>query len=87
MVKPKLSPGEIVRRLQMIEALAAEGLSVAEALRSVGVPQVEYDRWRIEYPGLGRTLGPLLVRDAQACEENAPFDARSSTQAAQVTRL
>jgi hypothetical protein len=60
MMKPKLSSGEIVRRLQMIEALAAEGLSVAEALRSVGVRQVEYDHWRSEYNGLGRTLGPLL---------------------------
>jgi hypothetical protein len=60
MMKPKLSPGEIVRRLQMIEAMAAEGLSVAQALRSVGVQQVEYDRWRIEYTGLGRTLGPPL---------------------------
>jgi hypothetical protein len=45
-MKPKLSPGEIVRRLQMIEGLTAEGLSVADALRSVGVRQVEYDRWR-----------------------------------------
>jgi hypothetical protein len=44
----------------MIEALTAEGLPVAEALRSVGVRQVEYDRWRVEYNGLGRTLGPLL---------------------------
>jgi putative transposase len=58
-MKPKLSPGEIVRRLQMIEGLTAEGLSVAEALRSVGVRQVEYDRWRVEYYSLGRMLGPL----------------------------
>jgi len=61
-VKLKLSPGEIVLMLQMIEALTADGLSIAEALRSVGVRQVEYDRWLIEYKGLGRTLGPLPVR-------------------------
>lgn len=60
MMRSKLSPREIVQRLQMIEALTAEGLSVAEALRSVGVRQIEYDRWRVEYNGLGRTLGPLL---------------------------
>lgn len=60
MMKPKLSPREIVERLQTIEALTAEGLPVAEALRSVGMREAEYDRWRVEYNGLGRTLGPLL---------------------------
>jgi putative transposase len=60
MMKPKLSPREIVERLQMIEALTAEGLPVAEALRAVGMREVEYERWRVEYNGLGRTLGPLL---------------------------
>jgi putative transposase len=60
MMKPKLSPREIVERLQTIEALTAEGVPVAEALRSVGMREVEYERWRVEYNGLGRTLGPLL---------------------------
>ena len=60
MMRPKLSPREIVQRLQTIEALTAEGLPVAEALRSVGMRQLEYERWRVEYNGLGRTLGPLL---------------------------
>jgi hypothetical protein len=44
----------------MIETLTAEGLPVAEALRSVGMREAEYERWRIQYNGLGRTLGPLL---------------------------
>ena len=60
MIRSRLSPKEIVQRLQMIEALTAEGLPVAEALRSVGMREAEYDRWRVEYNGLGRTLGPLL---------------------------
>jgi hypothetical protein len=60
MMRLRLSPREIVRRLQMIETLTADGLPLAEALRSVGVRRVEYDRWRVEYNGLGRTLGPLL---------------------------
>ena len=60
MMRSKLSPREIVQRLQMIEALTAEGLPVAEALRSVGMRAAEYDRWRVEYNGFGRTLGPLL---------------------------
>ena len=60
MMRSRLSPREIVRRLQMVEALTAEGLPLADALRSVGIRQVEYDRWRVEYNGLRRTLGPLL---------------------------
>ena len=60
MIRPKLSPREIVQRLQTIESLVIEGLPVAEALRSVGMSEAEYERWRVEYNGLGRTLGPLL---------------------------
>jgi hypothetical protein len=60
MAKPKLSPREIVQRLQMIETLTIEGMPVAEAIRSAGVLPAEYDRWRLEYNGLGRTLGPLV---------------------------
>jgi hypothetical protein len=60
MLKSRLSPREIVQRLQMIETLTAEGLPVGDALRSVGMGQAQYDRWRAEYSGLKRTLGPLL---------------------------
>ena len=60
MMRSKFTPREIVQRLQTIETLTAEGLPVAEALRSVGMGEAEYDRWRVEYNGLRRTLGPLL---------------------------
>ena len=60
MMRSRLSPKESVQRLQMIETLTAEGLPVTEALRVVGMREAEYDRWRIEYNGLRRTLGPLL---------------------------
>jgi hypothetical protein len=60
MVRSRLSPREIVRRLQIIEALTAEGLPLADALRSAGMREAEYERWRDEYSGLRRTLGPLL---------------------------
>ena len=33
---------------------------MVEALRSVRMDETEYDRWRSEYSGLGRTLGPFL---------------------------
>jgi hypothetical protein len=60
MMKSRLSPREIVQRLQMIEALTAEGLPVVEAIRSVGMQETEYGQWQVEYSGLRRTLGPLL---------------------------
>ncbi len=60
MIKSRFSPREIVHRLQMIEALTAEGLPVVEAIRSAGVQAAEYDQWQVEYNGLRRTLGPLL---------------------------
>jgi len=60
MIRSRLSPREIVRRLQLVETLTAEGLPLAQALRSVGVREAEYERWRVEYNGLRRTLGPLL---------------------------
>ena len=44
----------------MIETLTEEGFPIVEALRSVRMDETEYDRWRSEYSGLGRTLGPLL---------------------------
>jgi hypothetical protein len=59
MASVKLTPKEIVERLQIVEALTAEGRPVAEALRWAGVTEVDYARWRIEYAGLLRTLGPL----------------------------
>ena len=60
MMRSRLSPKDIVQRLQIIETLTAEGLPVVEALRTVGVQEAEYERWRVEYNGLRRTLGPLL---------------------------
>jgi hypothetical protein len=60
MMRSRLSPREIVQRLQIIETLMAEGVPVLEALRTVGMREAEYERSRLEYDGLRRTLGPLL---------------------------
>jgi hypothetical protein len=59
MASVKLTPKEIVDRLQIVESLTAEGRPIAEALRWAGMTEADYDRWRIEYGGLLRTLGPL----------------------------
>ena len=43
---------EIVTKLRQVEVLTAQGGSVAEAIRSIGVTEVAYYRWRNEYGGL-----------------------------------
>ena len=43
---------EIVAKLRQVEVLSGQGQSVAEAIRSIGVREVTYYRWRSEYGGL-----------------------------------
>ena len=43
---------EIVAKLRQVEVLSGQGQSVAEAIRSIGVTEVPYYRWRSEYGGL-----------------------------------
>ena len=43
---------EIVAKLRQVEVLSAQGQSVAEAIRSIGVTEVPYYRWQSEYGGL-----------------------------------
>ena len=43
---------EIVTKLRQVEVLTAQGRPVAEAIRSIGVTEVTYYRWRTEYGGL-----------------------------------
>ena len=43
---------EIVAKLRQVEVLTAQGRSVVEAVRSIGVTEVTYYRWRSEYGGL-----------------------------------
>jgi transposase-like protein len=42
----------IVTKLRQVDVLTAQGRSVAEAIRSIGVTEVTYYRWRSEYGGL-----------------------------------
>ena len=43
---------ESVAKLRQVEVLTAQGKPVAEAIRSIGVAEVTYYRWRSEYGGL-----------------------------------
>lgn len=45
-------PEEIVAKLRQVEVLVAQGQTVAEGARVIGVPEATYYHWRSEYGGL-----------------------------------
>jgi putative transposase len=45
-------PEEIVAKLRQVDVLIAQGTPVSDAIRSIGVTEVTYYRWRQEYGGL-----------------------------------
>ena len=50
--RPK--PEEIVSKLRRVEVLQGQGMSIADAVRQIGVTQQTYYRWRKLYGGMGR---------------------------------
>jgi putative transposase len=52
MARKRHKPEEIVAKLRQVDVLTAQGTLVAEAVRSIGVTEVTYYRWRQEYGGL-----------------------------------
>jgi putative transposase len=52
MSRKRHKPEEIVTKLRQVEVLTAQGQTVAEAIRSIGVTEVTFYRWRQEYGGL-----------------------------------
>ena len=52
MPKKRHQPEEIVAKLRQVEVLTSQGQSVADAVRSIGVTEVTYYRWRQEFGGL-----------------------------------
>ena len=59
---------EIVTKLRQVDVLHAQGKSMAEAIRSIGVTEVTYYRWRSEYGGL---KGDQVKRLKELEAENA----------------
>ena len=56
MARKRYSFEEIVAKLRLVDELTSQGWPVAKAVRSIGVTEVSYYRWRSEYGGLIRTL-------------------------------
>jgi putative transposase len=45
-------PEDVVAKLRQEDVLVSQGRSVGDAIRTIGVTEVTYDRWRKEYGGL-----------------------------------
>ena len=52
MSRKRHKPEEIVAKLRQVDVLLAQGQSVADAIRAIGLTEVTYYRWRNEYGGL-----------------------------------
>ena len=52
MPRKRHKPEEIVAKLRQVDVLVSQGQGVADAVRSIGVTEVTYYRWRQEYGGL-----------------------------------
>ena len=75
MARERRSPEEIVVKLRQVDALRLKGKTCAEAVLSIGVSEVTYRRWRAEFGGLIRTLGPKHA----SVEKPSVADSPSST--------
>jgi len=52
MARKRHTAEEIVSKLRQVDVLMAQGRPVADAVRTIGVTEVTYYRWRNEYGGL-----------------------------------
>jgi transposase-like protein len=52
MARKHHKPEQIVAKLRQVEVLLAQGKTATEAVRTLGVTEQTYYRWRAEYGGL-----------------------------------
>ena len=52
MPRKRHKPEEIVAKLRQVDVLVSQGHAVADAVRTIGVTEVTYYRWRQEFGGL-----------------------------------
>ena len=48
-------PEEIISKLREADILIGQGHTVAQAIKSIGITEVTYYRWRQEYGGMSRS--------------------------------
>jgi transposase-like protein len=59
MPRKRYKPEEIFAKLRQVDVLVWQGQSVADAVRSIGVTEVTYYRWRQEFGGRRKSI--LLI--------------------------
>ena len=52
MPRKRHKPEEIVEKLRQVDVLVSQGHAVVDAVRSIGVTEITYYRWRQEVGGL-----------------------------------
>lgn len=52
MARKRHKPEEIVAKLRQVDVLTGQGMTVAEAVKTIGVTETTYFRWRAEYGGM-----------------------------------
>ena len=56
----KRRPEEIISKLREADILIGQGHTVAQAIKSIGITEVTYYRWRQEYGGLSTSKAKRL---------------------------
>ena len=68
MPKKKYRPEEIITKLREADILISQGQTVASVIKSLGVSEVTYYRWRKDYGGMNTSQ---LKRLKELEQENA----------------
>ena len=67
MARKRYKPEEIVSLLRQTEVLHGQGMSMADAIRQLGISEFTFYRWRKEYAGM---TGDQLRRLKELEKEN-----------------
>ena len=62
MANKQHKPEEIVTKLRQVEVLVGQGKTRLDAIRSIGVSEQTYYRWRKQYGGMGKDQVKELKR-------------------------
>ena len=60
MAKKRYRPEEIISKLREADILIGQGQTVAQAIKTIGVSEVTYYRWRQEYGGMSTSQAKRL---------------------------
>ena len=52
MARKRYRPAEIIAKLREAEVLLAQGMSVPEVAKAIGIHEITYYRWRKEFGGM-----------------------------------